>query len=244
MNTHETSPTNADTDGDGIEDGRDDAPTKPEDFDGFQDGDGKPETGPKVGRPVQLPNAEQITLNYELLARTLASEDAVSVVVVTQNVNLTLYSAEGDGVEKRSGSVDLSRFAGETVRIVIRREYGGSVRLSAFRLVIDTDGDGLSDRVEQNGLRIGNGERLYTNPYEADTDGDGLTDGEEVERRHDPNSCRLGTQDTRRDGGGGAVGPYFKLHSDPTEVDTDGGELIHGVHRPHIFPDARACPRT
>ena len=44
----------------------------------------------------------------------------------------------------------------------------------------DTDGDGLYDVYEVNGMRIATGEIIYTNPNEADTDGDGITDGEEM----------------------------------------------------------------
>lgn len=44
----------------------------------------------------------------------------------------------------------------------------------------DTDGDGLYDVYEVNGMRIATGEIIYTNPNEADTDGDGIPDGEEM----------------------------------------------------------------
>ena len=44
----------------------------------------------------------------------------------------------------------------------------------------DTDGDGLSDFVETNGIRDGVGNIYYTDPKEPDTDGDGLEDGVEV----------------------------------------------------------------
>ncbi|USZ67279.1 hypothetical protein NGM10_11115 [Halorussus salilacus] len=47
-------------------------------------------------------------------------------------------------------------------------------------IVRDSDGDGLSNSLERMGIPIGNGERIYTDPYDADTDGDGLDDGEEV----------------------------------------------------------------
>lgn len=43
-----------------------------------------------------------------------------------------------------------------------------------------TDGDGLYDIYEVNGMRIATGEIIYTNSNEADTDGDGIPDGEEM----------------------------------------------------------------
>ena len=45
---------------------------------------------------------------------------------------------------------------------------------------LDTDGDGLSDFAEVNGLRGWMGYTITTNPNIADTDNDGLTDGEEM----------------------------------------------------------------
>lgn len=47
-------------------------------------------------------------------------------------------------------------------------------------LQIDSDGDGLCDSYEINGMRISNGNIMYTNPMEADSDGDGLSDYDEM----------------------------------------------------------------
>lgn len=47
-------------------------------------------------------------------------------------------------------------------------------------LQIDSDGDGLCDSYEINGMRISNGNIIYTNPMEADSDGDGLSDYDEM----------------------------------------------------------------
>lgn len=46
--------------------------------------------------------------------------------------------------------------------------------------MLDSDGDGLYDTYEVNGLRIQNGTVIYTDPYKADTDGDGISDFDEV----------------------------------------------------------------
>lgn len=44
----------------------------------------------------------------------------------------------------------------------------------------DTDGDGLYDVYEINGMRIQNGRIIYTDPYNPDTDGDGISDFDEM----------------------------------------------------------------
>lgn len=72
---------------------------------------------------------------------------------------------------------------------------------------LDSDGDGIPDYFEINGMRIGNGRRIYTDPHNADTDGDGILDGEEIE---------LILVDYKTG--------YFILHSDPTVADIDDEE--------------------
>ncbi len=44
----------------------------------------------------------------------------------------------------------------------------------------DTDGDGLYDVYEEKGIRVSNGEIIYTDPLKADTDEDGISDYEEL----------------------------------------------------------------
>lgn len=80
----------------------------------------------------------------------------------------------------------------------------------------DSDGDGLSDRLERQGIPTGTGERIVTDPYDADTDGDGIPDGEEV------NADSVATT---------AGGEYYTLDSDPTAVDSDGDGLSDAEER-------------
>jgi uncharacterized protein YegL len=72
----------------------------------------------------------------------------------------------------------------------------------------DTDGDGLPDWLETQGIRRGNGTIVTTDPNNVDTDGDGLSDAEEV-----------GTLQT------GPDGDYYDGITDPTNADTDGDGL-------------------
>jgi outer membrane protein OmpA-like peptidoglycan-associated protein len=88
----------------------------------------------------------------------------------------------------------------------------------------DTDGDGLTDKVEK---------QLGTNPEKFDTDNDGLSDGEEVNKYHtDPLN-----PDT--DGDGLSDGDeVHKYHTDPLRADTDGDGLSDGdeVNKYHTDP--------
>ena len=70
----------------------------------------------------------------------------------------------------------------------------------------DTDGDGLYDAVETAGIRLENGNIIYTDPTSVDTDGDGLEDGEEI----DPNiQCGQNRE------------YYFIMYSDPSDLEFD-----------------------
>jgi Mg-chelatase subunit ChlD len=68
----------------------------------------------------------------------------------------------------------------------------------------DTDGDGLTDCMEEDGFRIGNGEFIYTYKHDKDSDDDGLEDGQEVLPQFIPH-------------GGG----YYITKSHPLNPDTD-----------------------
>jgi len=68
----------------------------------------------------------------------------------------------------------------------------------------DYDVDGLTDCMEMDGFRIGNGTIIETNPLKKDTDRDTLSDGEEVLPQYIPHN-----------------GGYYVMISDPTEKDTD-----------------------
>ncbi|MEJ5866968.1 VWA domain-containing protein [Pseudokineococcus sp. 5B2Z-1] len=79
----------------------------------------------------------------------------------------------------------------------------------------DTDGDGLSDCVEEQGIRSAGHDPLTTNPLVADTDGDGVDDGSEAGEPYtafDPSYAY-------------PVGALYPLWSDPTIADTDGDGL-------------------
>ena len=99
----------------------------------------------------------------------------------------------------------------------------------------DTDGDGLNDCVERNGLftpgratfsadptaTTALPSAIVTDPTRADTDGDGLSDGTEVEYRTFAAATAAVNSEYSALAGAGYSG-YYKLKSSPARVDTDG----------------------
>ncbi|MFO8150798.1 MAG: binary toxin-like calcium binding domain-containing protein [Trueperaceae bacterium] len=97
--------------------------------------------------------------------------------------------------------------------------------------LIDSDGDGLSDDVEQRGWTVrvtrtdGSVERreVTSDPFTVDTDGDGLTDAEERQYGTDPRNA---------DSDGDGISDFDELnlyYSEPTMEDTDGDGLPDGL---------------
>ena len=83
----------------------------------------------------------------------------------------------------------------------------------------DTDGDKLYDTVESAGIRLENGNIIYTDPTTKHTDSDGLEDGEEI----DPTPLKSSKTVYNDDGTVKTVkGYYFIMKSDPRKEDTDG----------------------
>lgn len=79
----------------------------------------------------------------------------------------------------------------------------------------DSDGDGLYDIYEKAGMKLPNGQVIYTDPNLKDTDGDGVTDFEEM--------GSLCSADDRYIGLGKFKNiKYFIMNTNPTLVDTDG----------------------
>lgn len=83
----------------------------------------------------------------------------------------------------------------------------------------DSDGDGLVDIFEISGMKLSNGQIIYTDPFMADTDNDGLLDGEEI--KSIPTHKKEIVFDTV--GRGEEIWSYvFKMYTNPNKSDTDG----------------------
>lgn len=213
-----TDPRDADTDGDGLEDGLEleigTNPLEPDtDGDSLLDGDEYFDLNTDPAR--QDTDGDQLSDSRELMVGT-DPRDADS---------------DGDGLldgEEVDGTVS-----------TLPDGSDGPVRQSD-PLVVDTDLDGLSDYEEVR--------RHGTDPYVVDTDGDGLTDEEEVRLGTDPLSGNDGEADLDDDGlsnrreldigtnprladsdeDGLDDGSEIELGTDPLDDDSDDDGLADG----------------
>lgn len=78
----------------------------------------------------------------------------------------------------------------------------------------DDDGDGLYDIYERSGMKLPNGQVVYTDATSVDTDGDGLTDFQETGIVFNVDDRYIGNFMTKEI-------KYFVMNSDPTQKDTD-----------------------
>jgi hypothetical protein len=111
----------------------------------------------------------------------------------------------------------------------------------------DTDGDGLTDRIETGGFRGGNGVFVTTDPNDIDTDGDGLEDGEEA---GDLSTSTFGdyfstpTNPAYADPDDDGLDDSADMESgtDPNNPDTDGDRLSDTVELGVNFDPTEANP--
>lgn len=78
----------------------------------------------------------------------------------------------------------------------------------------DTDGDGLYDIYETAGMKLPNGQIIYTDPNKADTDGDSLSDFEETGLVYNVDDRYIGFNEKVKC-------KYFMMRSNPNDPDTD-----------------------
>lgn len=95
----------------------------------------------------------------------------------------------------------------------------------------DTDGDGLSDKVETGTTVWTSANDTGSNPLVADTDGDGLTDGDEVFRQ--PVSTNPNLVDTDADGRDD--GEEAQRHTDPLVADSTAVSMPVVTVSPRTF---------
>ncbi len=196
-------PHNGDTDNNGVMDGEDVRRGR----DAAEQG-GDPE-GPALVSIDPLVGAPSLTVT---LRGDGFGADPSSLQVMVGTLAVPPLSVVGDNLM----TIRLPS-AFEPGDIAVLRTTSRGVRASnSIFLDVDTDGDGLGDRLEV---------KLGTNPNLADSDGDGLSDGDEQLLGTNPLNC-----DT--DGDGLEDGFEIQAGTDPKLVDTDGDGLTDDLEDP------------
>ena len=89
----------------------------------------------------------------------------------------------------------------------------------------DSDNDGLPDIFEMSGMRLSNGEIIYTDPTNPDSDGDGLLDGEEIDITP---TFWLNTIFDELNLPISTSAYIFEMYSNPNKMDSDDDGLLDG----------------
>ncbi|AWB26352.1 hypothetical protein HARCEL1_00760 [Halococcoides cellulosivorans] len=139
------------------------------------------------------------------------------------SITLTAHSSTGSEawrVPVETDGIRVEQLPGERIQgasALTLRAINASVDVKGVRTHADSDGDGLSDRVERATIvpQIGSVDSFSTHPYDADTDNDGLSDGEEVDLTLERPASQI--EDGRL--------VVERVYSDPTNSDTDGDGL-------------------
>lgn len=98
-----------------------------------------------------------------------------------QKLGFPVHSVSVTYDEKAEFVEILEEYGGRSFKITTCDEIIGNYGSASDMLdMLDSDGDGLYDTYEINGMRIQNGTVAYTDPYSADTDGDGISDFDEL----------------------------------------------------------------
>jgi len=173
-----TDPTDPDTDGDGLQDGREVSELETDPTDADTDGDG-------------LNDGQEIERGTDPTGPDTDDDRLDDGMEVERGTDPTAADTDEDGLSDGREVNEIGTDPTDT----------------------DTDGDGLSDSQEVD---------RETDPTSADSDGDGLNDGQEIERGTDPTDADTdgdGLQDGRE---------VNELGTDPTSTDTDEDGLSDG----------------
>jgi hypothetical protein len=161
---------------------------------------------------------------YRIKIRGRTASSALDGVVDPDAANVSIKTWRAG--EPEPAAYQVNRTVGLNFsdgELVVRGESPrGDVYLDEYTVrtataqIADADGDGLSDELEREGIPIGTGERVRTDPSDADTDGDGIGDRAEL---------RVSDVRTHPDHGG----TYVPLRANPADNDTDGDGLRDGA---------------
>ncbi len=104
----------------------------------------------------------------------LAIENDIKIYTV--NVRNSQHSKLQSIATQTGGEYYYAYIVQELVNIIYEISSQNLIAINTF----DKDKDGLPDVFEKNGMRLANGQIIYTDPDNPDTDGDGLKDGYEM----------------------------------------------------------------
>ncbi len=127
----------------------------------------------------------EVTFTMPIIAFAEESNASVEVAVSVGSETRTVLELSGDDGERNTDHAYIDETFenpdGQQVSVWIHTENlaGTSPGKASVEVKRDSDGDGLTNGLEQLGVKTGTG-RVSTDPYDADTDGDGITDGAEV----------------------------------------------------------------
>lgn len=192
----------------------------------FEEPGRAPRLGSRVRRALAIP-AEIGAATLTARATGATSDGSVGEIRVIGEAESEQVMAVDASATADTASVDVTRFAGQTVAVEVSATGDARVEVDWLDLSIDTDGDGLRDAVEEANLGMPTGPRpgaslAALDPDNPDTDGDGLSDGDELtEVIFRPDQLRN-------------LGVSFQAAeatADPTRENSDGGGLNDGKER-------------
>lgn len=162
-------------------------------------------------------------VEYNVATMVLINKAIINNIAIhTINVCDSASSILSEISEKTGGTYYIAKNSSEiaSVMATLQQNTVSSIDMT------DSDGDGLYDVYEVNGMKIQNGQIIKTDPYTADSDNDGMSDFDEiggapvnevVKFFKSEYSCVL-----------------FEFKSNPLELDSDGDLDIDSID-PHPF---------
>jgi len=210
-----------DADDDGIPNGEDPCPRTPgtecdtgDDDDGSGGGgdDPEPTQHTEVTRTYSFDHAREIAVQLRVKGSVAESDSAVYVELGDRRV------FEIDTVTStnwRTITRDVTEYAGDSMTVRVVADNQSLVQVDAFKIETHSDTDGIPDNIEEEGMPVGWGFEITTDPHDADTDGDGLRDDEEIFTDRVRTNPFTGER-------------YYAWRSNPTLGDTDDDGLEDG----------------
>ena len=113
------------------------------------------------------------------------NEKTKQLISEANNYNISIYTVNICNSDTEALSYISDSTGGHTYIANTPEEISDTLKTLNARTVsyvdlTDTDGDTIPDILETNGMRIQNGQIVYSDPNSVDSDGDGIPDGEEL----------------------------------------------------------------